>query len=506
MLKSVIENYLTSIKEIQFFHPFINLLENLGFYNIHLTHGANEFGKDIIAKRGKDQYVFVIKVGNINSQLYRNEVKGQILESQTNSLSHPDFMGPPKMIYLVTTGKTSSSVDLSLQNYCSYSKERSLPSVELWSRDYLVKEFTKTGIESFFNLHKDPEFISDFFDTYTKIIKNEQFQSFDIERKTKKWLLLDLSNSINRLQVFFEAYYFSKLLIQKGRNYEALLFLTALVRALSSRNLLEGNAEIIKSYILEIVNTSPYLGRNVDFKKKINQMEGLFDIVYYPERCIEMAELLSISILLENNKKLEKSFKTCMEEKGCYKPISDNFGISVFLISLAMLKLDKKKELSIYLVNCTVWICDRYESLGIAPIGSTKEKEYEQLLSEFLSSFNNSENKFSFLATIILDICFYLNDNLLFEQIANEFKSVEITPIHYHINELNNIWGYSNITSEHDPEFSPNLNLGFTTMSKKYFKNDNFVENLSELELLCSIFLLRDRYYPFSIFNKILSN
>lgn len=506
MLRSIIENYLSSIREIQFFHPFIHLIDILGYYDIHLTHGANEYGKDIIAKKGNDQYIFVIKVGDIDAIKYRNEVKGQIFESQTNSLSHPSLVHPPKKIYLVSTGKISSNVELSLQDHNSYSKKNKLPLVDLWDKDFLLDKFTKSGIDSFFNLHKNPEFISDFFETHTKIIKDELFQSFDIEQITRKWLLLDLSNNINKLQVFFEAYYFSKLLIQRNRNYEALLFIMSLVRALSSKNLLIGNAEILKSYVLEIVDMSHFLAKTEDQKEKLNQSEGFLDILHYPERCLELTELLSLGILLENKKSNLKFFLICINEKGCYRPLSDNYAVSVFLISLAMIKLNLKDELRKYIINCTVWICDRYEKIGIAPIGSNKETEYEQLLSEYLSGFKNNENKFSFLATILLDICYFLKDDLLFEQVANEFRSVEIAPIYYHINNSDNIWNYYDISSEHDIEFSPYRTPDYTSMSKKYYKNNGIVENLSVLELLGSIFLLRDRYFPSSIFDKILSN
>lgn len=95
MLKNVIENYLTSIREIEFFGPFMSLLEGLGYYDIHLLHGSTEFGKDLIAKKHDDnqntQFCFQIKVGDINLNKFTNEIKSQLLEIVTNSISHPNF-------------------------------------------------------------------------------------------------------------------------------------------------------------------------------------------------------------------------------------------------------------------------------------------------------------------------------------------------------------------------------------------------------------------------------
>jgi hypothetical protein len=503
MLISIIENYLTSIKEVQFFQPFINLLDVLGYNDIHLLHGPTEFGKDIIAKKEGEQFAFVIKVGDINQGKYANEVKGQISEAQTNSLAHPNFIHPPSKIIFVTTGKITSQVNLALQNYNNYSLKNNLSTVVVWTKDFLVKEFSQSGIESFFNLHSNPQFIIDFYDTHTKIIKDEIFQSFDIERLSKKWMKFEFSINLNRLQVFFEAFYFSKLLLEKKRNYEALMFVSALVRVLSIKGLLKENEEILKSFITDIVKSTIYTLGQSKVSESLNKIQGFFDIIYYPERCLELSEMLSIGILLEENS-IKESFVTCIKEKGCYKPISDNYASSVFFISLAMIKLNLSEEIKNYVINCTVWLCDRYQELGIAPVGSGKELEYSQLLSEHLSGYENYLNGYSFISTILLDICVFLKDLCLFQQIANEFKAVEITPIYYHIMNGNDIWDYEKIVTEHDPNFNEKQLESYSTMSSKYDQNILYVSNMSKLELICNIFLLRDRYFPYSGIEKLL--
>ena len=75
MLRNVIEDYLSLIKEVQFFLPFFQLLEAKGFFDIHLIHGSTEFGKDFIAKFSNDevttQYFVQIKVKDINLNKFR---------------------------------------------------------------------------------------------------------------------------------------------------------------------------------------------------------------------------------------------------------------------------------------------------------------------------------------------------------------------------------------------------------------------------------------------------
>ncbi|NQU88635.1 MAG: hypothetical protein HQ541_23065 [Mariniphaga sp.] len=502
MLTSIIENYLTSIKEVQFFQPFINLLDVLGYQDIQLLHGPNEFGKDIIAKKDGEQFAFVIKVGDVNQGKYMNEVKGQLSEAQTNSLAHPNFVYPPSKIIFVTTGKLTPQVNLAMQNLNDYSLKNSLPVIEVWTKNFLVKAFSHSGIEPFFNLHSNPQFVIDFYDIHTKIIKDEMFQSFDVERLSKKWLEFDFSINLNRLQVFFETYYFSKLLLERNRNYEALLFVSALVRILSVRGLMKENQEHLKTFIFEIIKSSNYIIDQTKVSEELGKIQGFFDIIYYPERCLELAELLSIGILLGDNT-IEQSFIGCVNEKGSYKPLSDNYASTVYLVAMAMLKLNLKKELRKYIINCTVWLCDRYDELGIAPVGSKKELEYSQLLSEHLPSYKNYQNGYSFIATVLLDICVFIKDLDLFKQIANDFKAVEIAPNYYHIMNEDDIWNYDKIVTEHDPNFKIEDLKGYTTMSNKYGMNDSYVAQLSLIELICNMFLLRDRFYPYSGFKKL---
>ena len=54
MLADAIGSYLDSLTEREFDAPFMALLRLQGFTDIHLLHGAFEFGKDFIAKRVED--------------------------------------------------------------------------------------------------------------------------------------------------------------------------------------------------------------------------------------------------------------------------------------------------------------------------------------------------------------------------------------------------------------------------------------------------------------------
>jgi hypothetical protein len=57
MLASVVAGYLDSVEEREFDVPFMALLRAMGFSDVHFLHGAQEFGKDFIAKREIDEPV-----------------------------------------------------------------------------------------------------------------------------------------------------------------------------------------------------------------------------------------------------------------------------------------------------------------------------------------------------------------------------------------------------------------------------------------------------------------
>ena len=85
MLRNVLEDYLSSINERDFDYPLGSLLQAIGFYDIHLTHGKTEFGKDFIAKKIDDgaihQYSIQSKKGDIKQAHFRNEIMGQLMEA-----------------------------------------------------------------------------------------------------------------------------------------------------------------------------------------------------------------------------------------------------------------------------------------------------------------------------------------------------------------------------------------------------------------------------------------
>ena len=156
----------------------------------------------------------------------------------------------------------------------------------------------------------------------------------------------------------------------------------------------------------------------------------------------------------KDNSKIQKVFFDLLKEKGAFRILSDNYAITFLLICLVLLKYKNFQALEVYVINCTVWLCDRYDENGISNIGSSFEEKSEQLLSERLDGLNFYNRKTSFLASILLSTVAYIGNKKLYEDIANDLKSSEIIMEYYHINNYEELFDYSKIKVQTDFNYS----------------------------------------------------
>ena len=507
MLRSVIENYLTSIEELEFFLPFQQLLEAQNYYDIHLIHSSIEFGKDFIAKRKHDeeevQYIFQVKAFDIDLNKFRREVMPQLLECYINNLSHPNFNRKlRKKVILVTTGLLNSHASIAFQQFNLYLEDNlKEDSVTVWDKENLVIFFKDIGVEPFFSLHNSPEKVGSFFSFYASVKNKSPIYYFDIIEYTDPWLEYDWSIPENRLQIFFETFLFSNIFYKQNRHYESLLVLSALIRVLSKNNYYTEYQHIISEYIKEIIiSFSSYLKDMLNKENSISNFnKSAFSIFYYPINCLRSLELLALYIITINHtdKNINFLFKRLLDkEVGCYHPVSDNYAISTILISCALLKLKDNKRLNKFIVNVTVWICDRYEDIGLCPIGSDLIKEFEQLLSEHLSGLSYNSNNSSYIATCILDICYIIGDSALYNSVANDFRAQKIILEFYHVLDDDSLYWYNskNIYIECDHDFSIKMIDNYSKIIEHELSANSIKKR--DYSLFYLMFILRDRYFP----------
>jgi len=513
MLKFVLEDYLSSINELEFFLPFKCLLESTGHFDIHIIHGSLEFGKDIISKKMENshviQYYFQIKQGDINLTKFNNEVKPQLLEAYTNKISHPNFDRDSKVnVIFVTTGKLLQYSRIEFQEFNNFlTTHMKMPAVESWEHDKLVQDFTNYTIEPFYFNRHNPKLIGEFFSLYAKIKNNKPIESFEIESFTRRWLEIDFNNNVYKFYSIFEAFILIKLLNKNNRYYDSISIICGLTRALAYHEVVDKYYPYLEEYLFDIISASQneifeYLKHNDDLMTFTNSFFLIFE---YPISCFKILEMLALKIILSDNvpqETIDLFYKILDTEKGVNYIISDNYSISIVLTSISLFKLKSYNRLRTYLTNLTVFLCDRYDQNGIAPFGADRSEEYEQILSEYLTGFKFTTRNSCFCATAILDMCLLLEDDKLYINIANDFRASKIILEYVYILDNSSVFTYDNqdILSAFEHDYSLEYKEDYSIFKK--YEKENLKVTFSDKWILYIIFLLRDRYFP-EIITKI---
>jgi hypothetical protein len=433
-----------------------------------------------------------------------------LLEAITNVLSHPNFdRNLSHQIIFITTGRINPTAAIAFQEFNDYLKNKlkELP-IQTVERDQLVHDLLIMGLEPFFALHKEPAFVAEFFTFYATVISDKPLSSFDVEQYSKKWLGFDKNKNIERLQVLFEASLFSSLLLKNDRYYDSLLILSAFTRTLAAWELLTVYGDPLYNYInhlLSLAQNSLATLKKAD-QNLLSKCISIGSIFYYPIVCSRSIELLALSILLsdsenpETSKLMEHFLST---EKGVSRILSENYSITILLVSLSLIKLRKIDQLKRYLINCTVWLCDRYSELGIAPFGSNRVEEFEQLLSEHLYGYQHQKGNTSFAASILLDLAGFLSDKDLYASIANDIRAVDLGLEFFHVQTDEALYSYDgkHITTTTDTHFSLELCSDYSPAIMHERKNCSI--SIRDKWLFLVIFLLRDRYFPTFIMDLV---
>lgn len=138
MLSDAVAAFLDSATEREFDQPFLAILREEGFDNPRLTHGQSEFGKDFVARKDGEQWVFQSKAGNVGYPGWR-DMRGQLDELRLSNLAGPEFdPSLPRRAVLVTTGKLVGHAPISASQYNEQAKSKGEIELEIWQCDDLI--------------------------------------------------------------------------------------------------------------------------------------------------------------------------------------------------------------------------------------------------------------------------------------------------------------------------------------------------------------------------------
>jgi hypothetical protein len=527
MLRNVLEDYLSSIKDERDFDcPLSSLLQAMGFYDIHFTHGGVEFGKDFIAKKFENgveyQYAIQSKKGNINQSLWRNEIRGQLEEAVLSDLSHPQFnTALPRKAILVTTGRLSGNARLASQEFkARLESDNQIQALIFWEKEQLAQlseEHGFVGIHQ--NTAKGLSGFAQFYLTYSKAVEGT-LSDKEIEEFSRLWLDESLEYRKRILRASIEAEIIATRLIDGDHIYEArtvYLGLARVVMQVTYENddafVIEILEETIKNKILPLCKLF-FNQLKSDWEEAEKSLLRLcykyssLPMLHYLVWCARVLETVSLYFFLtkdQNERGEAISFLTefIEKEEGCGHIPGDRYAVSLVWATLALTKFGRKDKAVDLVKRSVIWLCDRVEKgFGLARYEADEYEETAILLGYPFDFIRVEKNRSSYLATISSDLAAFLGNRDFYADVINDLEACEIVYSYWQFPDTKAIF---TIDTEECRTY-PNIPHQYSITD---FEEFNYAEHIKEepssfqiiqtaglnsLALLS--ILLKDRYFP----------
>lgn len=526
MLRNVLEDYLSSINERDFDYPLSSLLQAMGFYDIHFTHGAVEFGKDFIAKRNEEgfeyQYAIQSKKGDINQSLWRNEIKGQLEEAILSDLSHPQFNTVlPRKIVLVTTGRLIGNARLATQEFkIKLENNEQIQEIVFWEKEQLA-EFSElyglAGIHQ--NTAKGLKGFAQFYLAYSKAIEGNLSER-EIEEFSRLWLDENLDYRKRILRASIETEIISLKLIEKGLLYEAITFYLSLARVVMQTTYENDDAFVIKIYQEIISNKIVPLCKEFlsQFKlyweeneKSLLQLclkENSMPMLQYLVWGTRVLDICSLYFFLTKDKAVQDEIANLLldfteKEECCGHIPSDRYAVSIVWALLLLIQC-KKIDAALNLIKrSTIWLCDRVENgFGLGRYEADEYEEVATLLGYPFECVKVEKNTSSFLATVLVDLAAFIGDPKFYADVVNDVAACEIAYNYWQFPDTNAIFtieteecrAYPNIP--HQDSIDAFENLEYAEHIKHESRSFQIMNKVGNEGLILLSILLKDRYFP----------
>jgi hypothetical protein len=526
MLRNVLEDYLSSIKERDFDFPLSSLLQGMGFYDIHFTHGGVEFGKDFIAKKLDEgvefQYAIQSKKGDINQALWRNEVRGQLEEAILSDLSHPQFnTTAPRKAILVTTGRLSGNARLACQEFkAKFEAENRIHEILFWEKEQLAQyseEFGFAGVHQ--SMVTGLKEFAQFYLTYSKAVEGS-LSDREIEELSRLWLdeSLDFRKRILRASV--ESEIIAAKLIEQGHVYEAITAYMSLLR-LVMQVTYENDDPFVLDILSEIIETKLLPLSGLFFNEFKSNWEGAersllnlclkespLPMLNYIVWCARVLEITSLYFFLtkdaaERARAVSYLSEFIKSEEGCGHIAGDRHAVSIVWPSLAMIAGGKTDDAVGLIKRSVIWLCDRVDKgFGLARYEADEYEETATLLGYPFDFIKVEHNRCSFLATILTDLAAFIGDKDLYADIVNDFEACEIVYNYWQFPDTKAIFtidteecrSYPNIP--HQPSMERFDDFEYAEHIKHEPDSFKISQKAGLHGFLFLSILLKDRYFP----------
>lgn len=527
MLRNVLEDYLSSVKERDFYYPFTALLGAMEFYDIHITDGGSEFGKDFIAKRVEAgityQYVIQAKKGDINQPDFRNKILGQLLEAVVlKSLSHAQLdRSLPQRTILVTTGVLidNAFVELDALNtklVDHYKTEK----VEFWGKNRLIEFSEQYGLTG---VHRTTAAgvagFAQFYLTYSKAMQGN-LSDREIEEFSRLWLDDSLPYKKRILRAALEADVIATKLIEGEHIYEALTVYQSLARLImqvmyksDDEFLTDIYNEAIGEKILPLCKRffNQFTSEWKEAEKSLLHLclkDSSFPMVHYLVWCARVLETASLYFFLTKDQSEKDeiiSFLTefIEKEEGSGHIPCDRYSVSLVWAMLALIQAGKTEQSKALVQKSVVWLCNRVENgFGIARYDAGEDEETYTLLGYPFDFIRIEKNRSSLLATITADLAAFMGDKEFYADIINDFEACEVVYNYWQVPDTKAILtveteeclAYSNVP--HQFTLTDFEDFDYSEHIKSEPSSFQITQKVGMSGLVLLSVLLKDRYFP----------
>lgn len=433
MLDDAVAAFLDSVTERGFDQPFLALLRASGFEEIAWVHGQREFGKDFVAKKHGEQWVFQSKAGDINQPRWR-EIVGQLDELRLTNLSGPHFQSElPRRPVLVCTGRLTGNAPLLAQEYQQRARDRDEPVLQVWNRDRLVSMLLG-GPDSVLAGSIDGQLLSLLGD-----IDQGRLTMDSIEQFSRRWTSWELNRILG--QGIVEA----SIACERMRAAQRLdlachLGLCAVRGAWTAAADVGAGLPAADASGAIFEHYARCLWQECDERllreRGLVGYSGFSAWITYPVRCARVAELLALLALMARScePQLCEDITGWLVEFVDAHPatahlVSDRYAVGLIPLCLVLSRAGSDRVAE-HLRRATVWLCDRYDrdGFGLAHVDASPDEEIARLLGTPFESVQLERRRASQAAGVLLDLAALLRLPDVYADIRNDTLAVRLTP------------------------------------------------------------------------------
>ncbi|WP_022929175.1 restriction endonuclease [Patulibacter americanus] len=501
MLDDAVAAFLDAVGEREFDEPLLALIRSRGYSDVHLTHGAREFGKDVVAKLDGEQWVWQSKAGDINQAEWR-KIVDQLGELRLTNLGHGALdTSLPRRAVLVTTGRLTGNAPDLFRDYNDRARRRDEPLLELWDKDTLLGDLSGNR-DAVLRGSSDGHLIA-----ALGSIEERRTTMRSLETFSQRWMTWDESR-LTGLGVV-EAAILCDRLEHADRLDLACHLGLCLIRGARSAVAGETSPAVeAATRLFEVYGRRLWaecdnrlLGR-----RALTGFSGVSGWVTYPARCTRLAELLGL-LALRMRSSGDPEWVAVADwladfvaaQPGAARPIGDEYAVALVPTALT-LALRGNGAVERYLTDVTVWLCDAYEKhcFGLAHVDADATEVIDQLLGPPFEHVEISKRRDSRVAAVVLDLCAALGLTTLYEDVRNDLEAVRLAPSVLRLAPGPSMWSRTGTDNRVDPNvpYSESCEPGAAAAPHHVDPvGEDLCESGDAWDLLAVSSALRDRHF-----------